>query len=121
MSLGKGMVYCTSAKQKINTKSSTEAELVGVNDVMSQVIWTRNFMEAQGFAVRKSFVFQDSQSAILLEKNRTVSSGKCTRHINIRYFFVKDRVDAGEVEVVYCPTEDMRADFFTKPLQGKLF
>ena len=51
MSLGKGSVYSTSVRQKLNTKSSTEAELVGVDDVMPQVIWTRFFLEAKGYAV----------------------------------------------------------------------
>jgi Reverse transcriptase (RNA-dependent DNA polymerase)/Zinc knuckle len=121
MTLGKGTIYATSTRQKLNTKSSTEAELVGVNDVMPQVLWTRYFLEAQGYGVKDSVVYQDNQSAILLEKNGRASSSKRTRHINIRYFFVTDRVASKEVSVQYCPTGDMVADFFTKPLQGSLF
>jgi hypothetical protein len=56
MSLGKGSVYSTSVRQRLNTKSSTEAELVGVDDVMPQVLWTRYFLEAQGYGVRDSKV-----------------------------------------------------------------
>ena len=121
MSLGKGAAYGTSTRQKLNTKSSTEAELVGVNDVMPQILWTRYFLEAQGYGVDDSLVYQDNQSAILLEKNGRASSGKRTRHINIRYFFVTDRIATGEVKVEYCPTGEMLGDFFTKPLQGVLF
>ena len=44
-----------------------------------------------------------------------------TRHIAIRFFFIKDRVDAGEVDITYVPTKDMQADILTKPLQGELF
>lgn len=121
MMLGKGAIYGTSTKHKINTKSSTEGELIAVNDVMPQVLWTRYFLEAQGYEVKDSIIYQDNQSAILLEKNGKASSGKRTRHINIRYFFVHDRVEAGEVSIQYCPTGDMVADFFTKPLQGTLF
>jgi ribosomal protein S24E len=69
MSLGKGSVYSTSVRQKLNTKSSTEAELVGVDDVMPQIIWTRYFLEAQGYGVRESKIYQDNQSAMLVEKN----------------------------------------------------
>ena len=58
---------------------------------------------------------------MLLEKNGRGSSGKRTRHINIRHFFVADRIASKEVKVEYCPTGDMLADFFTKPLQGTLF
>jgi hypothetical protein len=121
VSMGKGSAYATSKKQKLNTKSSTEAELVGVDDVMSQVLWTRYFLEAQGYEVIESKVFQDNQSAILLEKNGRGSSSKRTRHINIRYFFVTDRVKSKEVSIEYCPTGEMTGDFFTKPLQGSPF
>jgi hypothetical protein len=58
---------------------------------------------------------------MLLEKNGRGSSSKRTRHINIRYFFVADRVANGEVKIEYCPTGDMLADYFTKPLQGSSF
>jgi len=121
MSLGKGSIYSLSRKQRINTKSSTEAELVGVDDGMAHVVWTRNFLEAQGFEVRDNVVFQDNHSAILLEKNGRASSGRRTRHIDIRYYFVTDRIKNGEMRVAYCPTDDMVADFFTKPLQGSQF
>jgi hypothetical protein len=121
MTLGKGSPYSACVKQKLNTKSSTEAELVGVSDIMPQVLWTRYFLQAQGYTVSDSIVYQDNQSAMLLEKNGRGSSSKRTRHINIRYFFVPDRIANGEVKVEYCPTGDMLADFFTKPLQGSTF
>jgi hypothetical protein len=66
-------------------------------------------------------VYQDNKSAILLEVNGRGSSSKRTRHIDIRHFFVKDRIAGKEVSVKYCPTEEMVSDFFTKPLQGALF
>jgi hypothetical protein len=58
---------------------------------------------------------------MLLKKNGRGSSSKRTQHINICYFFVADHIAAGEVKVEYCPTGDMLADFFTKPLQGSSF
>ncbi|KAI2495312.1 Reverse transcriptase (RNA-dependent DNA polymerase) [Fragilaria crotonensis] len=102
-------------------KCSTEAELVGVNDILPQALWTRYFLEAQGYAVKESIVYQDNKSTILLAENGKSSSGKRTRHINIRYFFIKDRVASGEVKIEYCPTNEMVGDFFTKPLQGMQF
>ena len=95
--------------------------LVSLNDVMPQVLWTRYFMEAQGYAVDDNVVYQDNQSTILLAKNGRGSSSKRTRHINIRYFFITDRIQSKEVRVEYCPTGDMIGDFFTKALQGSLF
>jgi hypothetical protein len=77
---------------------------------MPQVLWTRYFLEAQGFTVSDSIVFQDKQSAILMEKNGRASSSKRTRHINIRYFFVTVRVPSGEIKIEYCPTLEILAD-----------
>ncbi|KAG7363646.1 reverse transcriptase RNA-dependent DNA polymerase [Nitzschia inconspicua] len=121
MTLGKGSVYSMSTRQKINTRSSTEAELVGVNDAMSIILWTRHFLEAQGYSVKENVVYQDNESAILLEKNGRRSSTKRTRHLDVRYFFVTDNVHRGKLSIEYCPTGDMIADYFTKPLQGLLF
>ena len=105
----------------MNTRSSTEAELVGVDDFMTKVLWTQLFMEEQGYDITSNVLYQDNKSAILLEKNGKRSSGKRTRALNIRYFFVTDQIEKGLLTVEYCPTGEMIADFFTKPLQGKLF
>jgi hypothetical protein len=78
MTLGKDAIYGTSTRQKLNTKSSTEAELVGVNDAMQQIMWTHYFLEAQGYRVSDSIIYQDNQSTILVEKNGRASSGKRT-------------------------------------------
>ena len=121
MSLGHGCPYSSTNKQKINTKSSTEAELVGVDDGLPMVIRTRNFLEAQGLTVNDNVIYQDNMSSILLERNGRSSSGKQTRHINIRYYFMADRIENRELRMAYCPTEEMVADFYTKPLQGRLF
>ena len=58
---------------------------------------------------------------ILLEMNGKLSSGKRTKHINIRYVFVTDRMKKGKVTVNWCSTYDMTKYFFTKPHQGSLF
>ena len=121
LSLGKGCIYNTSMKQKINTKSSTEAELVAMNDVLPQVLWTKYFLEAQGYGVNDNIVYQDNLSAILLEKNGKWSSTKRTKHLNVRYFFVTDKISNQELTVKHCGTENMVGDFYTKPLQGSAF
>jgi hypothetical protein len=121
MSMGKGSIYSMAGGQKLVARSSTESELIGVHDVMPQIIWTGYFLKAQGLAIIENILYQDNMSSILLEKNGRRSSSKRTRHINIRYFFVKDRVESKEVRIVHCPTKEMLADYFTKPLQGVLF
>ncbi len=90
MSLGKGSVNSLSRKQHIKTQNLTEAELVGVDDGMLLVIWTQNFLMAQGFEMKDNIAFQDNQSTILLEKNGKASSGHWTCHLDIYYFFVTD-------------------------------
>ena len=79
------------------------------------------FLEAQGYSVSENIIYQDNQAAILLEKNGKASSGKRTKHINMRYFFVTDRIAKRDVSVEWCPTGEMTGDFLTKPLQGALF
>ena len=151
MTFGKGAVMSISTKQKLNTKSSTEAELVGVDDTLPFNIWSYYFLQWQGlhqdghspseianmtnyetkpsndprFKVRhlgdNNILYQDNTSSIKLEKNGKLSSTKQTRHINIRYFMITDKIKRGDIMVEYCPTKEMIADFFTKPLQGSLF
>ena len=121
MSLGKGTVQAISAKQKINTKSSTEAELVAADDTLSHLLQTKYFLEAQGYPSDQTILYQDNTSAISLERNGRSSSGKQTRHINIRCYFIKDRIDSGDLEVQHCPTDDLIADYMSKPLQGAKF
>jgi hypothetical protein len=121
ISMGTGALLCKSTKQKLNTKSSTEAELVGATDYLPSTIWSKMFMEAQGHGITANIFEQDNVSAIRLEKNGRASAGKQSRHIDIRYFFMKDRVRTDGIEIKHCPTDEMLADFFTKPLQGSLF
>jgi hypothetical protein len=120
LSLGKGVIYGTSKRQKLNTKSSTEAELVVADDAMPQMLWTLYFLEAQGYNIDDNILYQDNKSSILLETNGRGSSGKLTRHINVRYFCIADRVKSKEIRIEYCPTSIIIADYFTKPLQGLL-
>ena len=81
------------------TKSSTKAELVGASDYLPNSIWAQYFLGAE----------------------RT-SAGHCSCHINIQYFWIKDRLDQDlSIELRHCDTEAMLADFLAKPLQGTLF
>jgi len=84
------------------------------------VLWTKNFLESQGYDTGPALVHQDNKSTITLaEKGR--STNNRTRHISIRYFFAKDRIDSKDIKVTYTGTDDMMADFLSKPLQGHAF
>ena len=69
MSIGQFSIISMSTKQKLNTKSSNESKLVGADDVLSQILWTQYFLEAQGYGINDNFMYQDNLSAIILDKN----------------------------------------------------
>ena len=122
-SFGIGGMLCKSSKQKLNTKSSTEAEVVGASDYLPNTLWVQLFMKAQGYTISSAHFEQDNESAIKMEQNGRTSAGPRSRHIDIRYYFwiKEDRVKNANVTIRHCPTLQMLADFFTKPLQGQLF
>ena len=71
--------------------------------------------------IKDNVIYQDNQSTIRLEKNGKQSSSKRTRCINIRYYYITDRIMNKEASVEFCPTFDMIGDYFTKALQGSKF
>jgi hypothetical protein len=79
MTYGNGALISLSRKQKLNTRSSTKAELVGADDAATMILWTKLFMEAQGYTIKSNILYQDNKSAILLETNGKKSSSKRTR------------------------------------------
>ena len=121
MTYGGGAIISMSKKQKLNTRSSTEAELVGADDAATMILWTKIFLESQGVEISSNTLYQDNKCAILLEVNGKRSSSKRTRALNIRYFFLTDQVAKDNLVIEYMPTDDMWGDFMSKPLQGRLF
>jgi hypothetical protein len=120
ITMGRGAIRCKSSKQKLVAKSSTESELIGVSDELSQVIWTRNFLLSQGYVMEEALVYQDNTSTIELAIKGRSNSNRM-RHVAIRYYFIKDRIQSKEVKIEHIGTTNMVADYFTKPLQGSLF
>ena len=90
---------------------------MAVDDCMAQILWTKYFLDAQGYPT-ETIIKQDNESAIKLENNGLKSMGQRSRHIEIRYFFITNQVQKGNVKIEYCPTDEMESDFMTKPLQG---
>ena len=92
-----------------------------VDDRVSKIIWMKRFIEEQGFKNTSNILYQDNQSTIRLENNGKESSGKRTRHFDIKYFYITDLIKRKELEVKFCPSDDMTADYLTKPLTGERF
>jgi len=119
--MGEGALSSYSRKVKVNPQSSTETELVGAGMYMPEMLWSLYFMQSQGYDVEIVELFQDNKSTQLLMNSGRFLSGKKTKHIKAKFFFIKDRIDTGELKVTHCPTEEMWVDVLTKPLQGRAF
>ncbi len=115
-----GPLLAKSSKQKIVTKSSTEAELVGLSDTATLAIHLRNFVLDQGYEIGPAVVYQDNMSCMALMKRGGPGSER-SRHINIRHFWLTERVAKGEVIIEHLGTEKMFANVLTKPVQGAQF
>jgi len=120
-SLGGGSLHAQSTAQSLTTKSCFEAELVSLSDYGGRVIWTQNFLRAQGYEVQPARIEQDNQGTMAaIQKGKNPPSDR-SRHINIRYFWLTDLIKSDEVTVNYVPTDFMISDILTKPLQGEKF
>ena len=102
----------------MNTRSSTETELVSVDAYMPEVLWSLYFIQAKGYGVKYAEIHQDNVSKQMLETNGKSSISRKTKHIKEKFFFIKDKIDSKEVKIVDCPAGLMWADVLTKPLQG---
>lgn len=120
ITLGRGPVYSKSTVQRLNTTSSAEAELVALADSAGQVLWTREFLQHQGYSVGPAVIKEDNQSAIQLVNNGRSNSAR-TRHIAVRFYFISDRIKSGEIVIEYLETSEMIADILTKPMIGAQF
>ena len=121
MSWGWGVLNTKCQKQKLNVKSSTEGKIVGVSDFLPNMIWARLFLQEQGYIIAENILFQDNQSAMRLIMNGKRSSSAKLKHLDNRFCWFKDQLGWEGIQAKYCPTGQMVADFFTKPLQGNLF
>jgi hypothetical protein len=78
---------------------------------MPFTIFTKSFLSAQGYEMKEGKFFQDNEAAEKLEKNGRALSSQKTRHIDIRYFWMKDRIKSERISIVHCPREIMLANF----------
>ncbi len=115
-----GLVYLKSCTQSIISVSSTESEIEAAFELSKQIIWTKNFMNEINFIQKPSILHIDNQSSIKLLKNPS-SSFKRTKHLLLRYNYLRELIEKNEIQIVYKPTEELISDYLTKPLQGIAF
>jgi hypothetical protein len=117
---GSSAISWSSKKQPIVTLSTTEAEFVAAASCACQGMWLRSILQQLGQTQRKGIViFCDNSSSIKLSKN-PVMHGRC-KHIDVRYYFLRDLVKDGVLEMKHCNTGDQIADVMTKPLKLESF
>ena len=116
MTLGKRSVSSYLQKVKLNTRSSTETELVSADMFLPEILWSLHFITAQGYEVQHVELYQDNISAQMLEINGSLSSSRKTKYIKAKIFFIKNRIDDGEIKVINCSMEEMWTDINTKPI-----
>jgi hypothetical protein len=123
LSLGRSgsIVMAKSVKQKLVARSSTESELVALDDSICYILWCRRMLCELGFKQKDATtIFQDNKSAILIAEKGTGHIGQ-TKHMQKRYFFVKEHIDGGAVMLEHLPTDQMISDMLTKPIVGRRF
>ncbi len=107
MTMEKGAACSSSNKMKCNGRSLSKTELISLHNYLLDVIWTKYFVECQGYEIDECVIFHDNMSALSLEKNGRISSSKQTKHVQAKFFQIKDYYKAGEIDVQYCPTDVM--------------
>jgi hypothetical protein len=120
ITLGKGVIAVKSTKQKIMSKSSTEAELIAASDMAGYALHLYAFLKELCFSECRLTLYQDNMSTISMLKNGKLSSNR-SKHIDIRYYWLVDRVERADLTIEHVSTTNMIADVLTKPMQGKQF
>ena len=118
--MSSGAISWSSKKQPVVTLSTTEAEFIAAASSACQVVWLRRTMKVLNQEQSSpTVVFCDNISAIKLSKNR-VMHGR-SKHIDIRFHFLRDLVRDGILELIHCSTQQQVADVLTKPLKLDVF
>ncbi|KAI3667612.1 hypothetical protein L6452_42678 [Arctium lappa] len=117
--IGDKLVSWTSKKQNCVSTSTAEAEYVAAASCCSQVLWMTTQLRDFGYNYKRVPIYCDSKSAISITANPVHHSK--TKHIDVRYHFIKDHVEKGNIEMHFVQTDFQLADLFTKPLDEKRF
>jgi len=121
MLLGGPITY-KSRRQKSVALSSFGAELMALGDALQDALWIRRVLSNCALLSEEATViYEDNQGTIAVSKQDPGSVSSKTKHIAVRYFFVREHVECGDIAVIYCCTEEMVADIFTKPLGATKF
>jgi hypothetical protein len=114
-SLGSAMISWGSRKQKSVALSTAEAEYMATCEACTEAIWLRKLISDLFDQIPEStIIYCDNQSCIRLSEHLVFHER--SKHIEIKYYFIQDKVQEGEVKLEYIPTDEQTADTLTKPL-----
>jgi hypothetical protein len=117
--LGRSLVSWASKKQNLVALSTAEAEYIVAGHCCAQLLWIRQTLRDYGYKLSKISLLCDNESAIRMADNLVEHSR--TKHIDIRYHFLRDHQQKGDIKIAYVSTHNQLADIFTKPLDEKTF
>ena len=117
--LGGNLISWSSRKQNSVALSSTKAEYITVGSYCAQSLWIKYQLEDYRIQLDKVIIRCDNKSTICLSKNSILHSR--TKHIDVRYHFIKKHVSNSDIMLNYVSTDDQLVDIFTKPLSEEMF
>jgi hypothetical protein len=117
--LGRSLVSWASKKQNSVALSTAEAEYIAAGHCCAQLLWMRQTLRDYGYKLSKVPLLCDNEIAIRMADNPVEHSR--TKHIDIRYHFLRDHQQRGDIEIAYVSTKEQLVDIFTKPLDEKIF
>ena len=118
--MARGPITWLSKKQGIVALSTTEAEYVALSTATQEAVWLRRLlMDINALPNGPTVLMEDNQGAIAIAKNPIVHAR--TKHIDIRYHYIREAVQGRTIKLEYCPTNEMLADILTKPLSKGRF
>jgi hypothetical protein len=117
--LGRSLVSWASKKQNSVALSTVETEYIATGHCCVQLLWMRQTLKDYGYKLNKAPLVSDNESAIRMADNPVEHSR--TKHIEIRYHFLRDHQQRGDIEITYVSTKEQLAEIFTKPLDEKTF
>ena len=120
ITLGRGPIFCKSSKQRSVTKSSCEAEILALSDIVSTVAWMNDFLLEISVTSEPPILLEDNKAAIFLVTHGSSTAGR-VRHVHIRNAFVNQFITNGTMKIIFCPTSQMIADILTKPLSPPIY
>jgi hypothetical protein len=117
--LERSLVSWASKKQNSVALSTAEAEYIAAGHCCAQLLWMRQTLMDYGYKLIEVPLLCDNESAIRMKDNPV--EHRRTKHIDIRYHFLRDHQQMGDIEIAYVSTKEQLADIFTKPLDEKTF